>query len=210
VRLYANLVIIIVVWRSSQRLTTLFSSFFVTMLPIVITQVQNTFTLRTLSAQDSSALAEYFERLSDESRKRFQPHPLTREHAAYLSALAHDTATRFVLLSGDSIIGYFILESEMSVHEAGRYAAHGIELTSERDILFAPSILDEYQNHGLASLVMPKLLEWAKERHAKSLVLMGGTQETNGRAIAFYEKFGFQKHGGYHTEMFNHDMRLVL
>lgn len=209
-RLYAHLVIVVVVGRCSQRPTTLFSSSFVPMLPTIITQDQSAFILRTLSAQDSPALAEYFERLSDESRKRFQPHPLTREHAAYLTALAHDTATRFVLFSGDRIIGYFILESEMSVHEAARYAAHGIELTSEHDILFAPSILDEYQNHGLASLVMPKLLDWARERHAKSLVLMGGTQETNRRAIAFYEKFGFQKHGGYHTEMFNHDMRLVL
>jgi RimJ/RimL family protein N-acetyltransferase len=39
---------------------------------------------------------------------------------------------------------------------------------------------------------------------------MGGTQATNSRAIAFYEKFGFIKYGGYQTEVFNHDMRLEI
>jgi hypothetical protein len=39
---------------------------------------------------------------------------------------------------------------------------------------------------------------------------MGGTQETNRRALAFYEKFGFKRYGGYQTDIFNHDMRLVF
>lgn len=180
------------------------------MVSIIISQGQNRFTLRILTEHDSSALGNYFERLSDDSRKRFQPHPLTREHATYLCKRNRDTATRFILLSGETIIGYFILESEMSSHEAGRYASHGIDLLPRRDILFAPSILDEYQNQGLASLVMPKLLDFVRALHVRSLVLMGGTQETNSRAIAFYEKFGFKKYGGYQTEIFNHDMLLFL
>jgi GNAT superfamily N-acetyltransferase len=184
------------------------------MLTTSITKNNNTYTLRPITVRDSNALGEYFVRLSDETKRRFQPHPLTNEQAAQLcaeqGATPDETALRLILLSDETVIGYFILESTMSVHEASRYAAHGIELVSQKDVLFAPSILDEYQNLGLASLVMPHLLSFVKANNARSLVLMGGTQSTNPRAIAFYEKFGFEKFGGYETEIFNHDMRLIL
>ena len=45
---------------------------------------------------------------------------------------------------------------------------------------------------------------------ARSLVLMGGTQASNARAIRFYEKSGFVRYGGYQTDQWNHDMRLLL
>ncbi len=168
------------------------------------------YTLRSLAAQDSMLLARYFAELSEETKTRFQPHPLTAEKARDITRNPHESTFRLVLFHGTRICGYFILEAEMSIHEKTRYAEHGIELESGLDVLFAPSILDEYQNTGLASSVMPHLLDLARRINARSLVLMGGTQETNARAIAFYEKFGFKRFGGYSTEMFNHDMRLVL
>lgn len=168
------------------------------------------YTLRTVSVNDALPLAEYFASLSEETKRRFQPHPLTAESAAEIARFPLGTAIRTILLDGAKVIGYFILETAMSPHEAGRFAAYGIELVSGKDVLFAPSILDNYQNKGLASEVMLVLIDFLKREKFQSLVLMGGTQETNSRAIAFYEKFGFVKFGGYHTEMFNHDMRLIL
>ena len=108
------------------------------------------------------------------------------------------------------IVGYFILEFELSPYEKSRYQSQGIELTQGLDVLFAPSIADDFQNCGLASLVMPEIISQTRRKGIRSLVLMGGTQATNARAIAFYEKFGFKKYGGYQTEGFNHDMRLVF
>lgn len=166
--------------------------------------------LRPLGRDDDARLSAYFDALSAETRRRFQPHPLTLEVARSLCAVEDSGTLRFVIESAGRIIGYFILEPAVSVHETERYSHFGIQLKSGRDYMFAPSVSDDFQNKGIASLAMPHLIKLARESGAKSLVLMGGTQATNARAIAFYEKFGFGRYGGYPTEVFNHDMRLVI
>jgi diamine N-acetyltransferase len=173
--------------------------------------ITNAIVLRSLQSHDATALATYFASLSHESQQRFGPHPLTTAAAEAICANIQVANTiRLVLETNSQIISYFILEPQMSEHEAERYRAFDITLTSGLDYLFAPSVSDQYQNQGLASLAMPQMIAQAKALGARSLVLMGGTQSSNGRAIAFYEKFGFQRFGGYQTEVFNHDMRLVL
>lgn len=167
-------------------------------------------TLDWLAPNDAAGLGDYFLALSAESKRRFQPHPLTQASAAELCAARHPAVRRLVLRAGGQIIGYFILDPTVGVDELTRYAALGIPLTSGRDWLFAPSVADSHQNQGLASKAMPHLVALARHAGARSLVLMGGTQGTNARAIAFYEKSGFRRCGGYQTDQWNHDMRLLL
>ncbi len=166
--------------------------------------------LRKLGKDDAARLSSYFDGLSADSRRRFQPHPLTSEFASSLCAEEGSATVRFVVENADRIVGYFILEPVVSAHEIERYSHFGIVLKSGQDYLFAPSVADDFQNKGIASLVMPHLVAYARQSGAKSLVLMGGTQATNVRAIAFYEKFGFKRFGGYQTDVFNHDMRLTI
>lgn len=166
--------------------------------------------LRTLEGEDGAALSDYFAGLGPETLRRFQPHSLTTAMAHQICGSPDTRQSRFVVEREGRIIAYFILDREMSIHETNRYREHGIMLESGLDFLFAPSVTDEFQGKGIASLAMPRLLSWARSAGARSLVLMGGTQATNARAIAFYEKFGFQRFGGYQTEIFNHDMRLCL
>jgi diamine N-acetyltransferase len=166
--------------------------------------------LRALRPDDGKRLATYFEGLTPATTTRFQPHPLTRGMAQELCNAPLSSAMRLVLERHDEIIGYFILESTMHTHDAARYAEQGIALESGRDLLFAPSVADAWQNRGLSSQAMPHLIALAQQAGARSLVLMGGTQATNARAIRFYEKFGFERSGGYQTEMWNHDMRRLL
>lgn len=163
-----------------------------------------------LAANDATPLGDYFLALSAESKRRFQPHPLTRASAAELCAVHNPAVRRLVLRTGGRIVGYFILDPTVGADELTRYAALGITLESGRDWLFAPSVADSHQNHGLASKSMPHLIAVARQAGARSLVLMGGTQGTNARAIAFYEKSGFRRCGGYQTDQWNHDMRLLL
>ncbi len=165
---------------------------------------------RLLAQNDQSALGDFFEKLSEQTRSRFAPHPLSSEFATQLCAnLLTDTTQRFVLESDGNIIGYFILQAQMSEHEALRYAQQGIILKTGDDLLFAPCIADKYQNKGFASLVMEILINHYKER-VKSFVLMGGTQETNHAGRSFYKKFAFKEYGGYQTDIYNIDMRLLF
>ncbi len=168
--------------------------------------------LRPLRADDIDRLAEYFAGLSPATTTRFQPHQLTSEQAGVLCRAAglDEPALRLVLEHDGQVIGYFILELTVRANDAARYAAQGITLEAGRDLLFAPSVADAWQDRGLSSLAMPHLIALARQAGARSLVLMGGTQATNARAIRFYEKFGFEHQGGYQTDVWNHDMRLLI
>jgi diamine N-acetyltransferase len=167
--------------------------------------------LRPAQPHDAEALGAYFLALSDISRSYFQPHALDSETAQQVCAAADPRVLRYLLCQGAEVLGYFVLDSRIPDHEAQRYAIQGITICSAQDYLFAPSIADAYQGRGYASRAMPALIALARARQARSLVLLGGTQEHNSAAIRLYEKFGFRHHGGYvwHGVM-NHDMRLDL
>ena len=60
-------------------------------------------------------------------------------------------------------------------------------------ITFAPSVADAFQNSGLGSKMFSAILEDLKELSFKNIVLWGGVQATNTRAIHFYEKNGFTR-----------------
>ena len=166
--------------------------------------------MRELRPTDARALALYFDQLGATTRRRFQPHPLTSAEAGRLCSAPAESALRLVIEHTAGLVAYFIVDTALSPHEEGRYAKQGITLERGLDFLFAPSVHDRWQNKGLASMAMPFILDICQVWGARSLVLMGGTQATNAQAIAFYEKFGFARHGGYETDCFNHDMRLLL
>lgn len=169
---------------------------------------------RKLNKEDGKGLGFFFESLSVETRSRFGPHPLNREHALLLCANAgKENADRFVVLDGENVIGYFILDFNNYEHEAARYRSYGIELNPEVDPVFAPCIADGYQNRGIARGAMEAVINYAHSRGLRSLVLMGGTQETNQPARAFYIKCGFAEYGTFYTDyngLNNIDMMLKL
>jgi GNAT superfamily N-acetyltransferase len=170
--------------------------------------------LRLLLPGDGELLGRYFEGLSEETRRRFGPHPLTTGEAQDLCArIDRHSALRFVALlpgTAPQIIAYFILMLSAGEPETARYKEYGIQLDNAADCAFAPSVADAYQSRGLGSLLMPHIIEVARRMGKRALVLMGGTQSTNTRAVGFYEKFGFERVGSYFTEIENYDMILRL
>ena len=182
-------------------------------LPVTVTdRFGQQYHLRALAAGDAARLAIYFEGLSAATRTRFGPHPLTAAYAFELCDEPDPAVARFVLLTANerAIVGYFIIDFGPAPHEALRYADQGITLETGLDPTFAPSIADAQQDSGLASAAMPYLIAAAQARGARSMVLMGGAQASNARAIAFYAKQGFVPCGGYWSDQYNHDMRLLL
>lgn len=169
------------------------------------------FLLRLLNDQDAVALGAFFVELSEASRSRFGPHPLSSEYAQHLcEALADDSAQRWVIADGAAIVGYFIFERKILEPEYQRYYVQGVSLQAELDVILAPCIADDYQNAGLAMAAMQSLMTEFKRQGARSLVLMGGTQQSNHRARHFYQRCGFVEYGGFQTDVYNIDMRLIL
>lgn len=173
------------------------------------------FTFRALQQEDGELLGKFFEGLSEETRSKFGPHPLTRDHAqnSLCSNIGTDNVTRYIIGSPRQIVGYFIVDFNHYPNEKARYDSYEVQLDFTRDPVFAPCIADKYQSFGVASQALAVLIEELTEQGIRSLVLMGGTQEPNLTARNFYTKFGFVEQGQFYTDyngLNNIDMRLML
>lgn len=172
------------------------------------------FIFRKLQSTDTVLLGNFFTSLSDETRGRFGPHPLTKEHAEWLCSQIDETSIeRFIIDNNKEVVGYFIIDFNLFKDEKQRYSSYGINLDSRKDPVFAPCISDKYQNKGIASEAMRTLIEYAHKINIRNLVLMGGTQVPNKIAIRFYKKFGFREYGRFYTEhngLNNLDMMLTI
>lgn len=173
------------------------------------------FEFSLLGKDDCGLLAAFFESLSEQTRSKYGPHPLTREFVnnTLVNNLDKSDVHRYIIRSATKVIGYFIVDFNHYPDETRRYQSYQILLDSAVDPVFAPCIADDYQNQGVASQAMTALIEVLRQRQVRSLVLMGGTQAPNTLARRFYKKFGFEELGGFYTEhngLDNFDMRLIL
>ena len=169
-------------------------------------------TLRCLRDDDAELLGAYFARLSPRTRDFYGPHRFDSETA---DRLCRETRTdtevvRFVVTvpdgDGARIIAYFIVGFRMQDADVKRFAARGTPLDDRTDAYLAPSVEDAYQNTGVGSAVMGNLVPWLRGLGRRRLMLLGGVQQRNERAIAFYRKWGFRTVGEFHTRQANYDM----
>ena len=175
------------------------------------------FQIRPLLATDTERLGLFFDALTDASRRVYGPHPLNSEHAKVLcDQIDYGMSLRFVALgplptAAQQIVGYMILDLGTRESDAGRYAQVGRPLDGSITATFAPVIADAWQEHGLGSAMIPVITEAARQVGRRQIVLMGGVRDDNPRARHFYEKFGFERVGGFVAGgVDNHDMILQL
>jgi len=163
--------------------------------------------LRPLKSTDEQALGDYFLSLSDKTKGFFSPHPFNRETAEKLCKEIDKTSTlRLIAVSANKIVGYFILFPGMSQSSKERYR----NLNENEICSVAPSIADEFQNQGLGTKMMMYTIDIARRLGKKKMILSGGVQVRNQRAIHFYKKFGFKIVREFQTELKNYDMVLDL
>lgn len=169
---------------------------------------------RSLSDADADVLGAFLEGLSPETARRFRPHPLSREAAGDVCRQAGTgNAVRLIAANpdGNRIVAYFVVEFTIPENERERYRQYGFLLSDERDCRIAPAVADAYQNVGLGSQMMRWTLDLIGRLGRSRVVLFGGTQASNARAIHFYEKFGFMRAGTFEEKgLDNIDMALTL
>lgn len=171
---------------------------------------------RTLAAADAPALGRYFADLSGDTRQRFGPHPLDQATADQLCATIDPSrALRLVATTQADppvIIAYFILLLGVTDGERDRYEQAGLRLDPHRTATLAPSVADAYQNQRLGSPLLQHTIDVARRLGRTRLILLGGTQATNERAVHFYHKHGFHTVQAfeYPAGCLNYDMLLDL
>lgn len=172
---------------------------------------------RLVSPVDSAILGDYFTSLSDETRRRYGPHPFDRETAERLCRTTDPAEVlRMIAVvpgsTGERVIAYFILILGIRDDDAKRYTKLSLPLDASTDCTLAPSVADEYQSQGLGSILMNRLIVLSRQLGRRRMVLWGGTQATNDRAIHFYHKHGFKTVGEFQEPagFNNYDMIMDL
>ena len=166
---------------------------------------------------DTAILGDYFTSLSNETRRRYGPHSFDRETAELLCRTTDPAEIlRMIAVAPDSsddkVIAYFILILGIRNDDAQRYVSLNLRLDATTDCTLAPSVADEYQSQGLGSVLMNQLIVLARCLGRRRMVLWGGTQATNDRAIHFYHKHGFKTVGEFQEPagFNNYDMIMDL
>ncbi|HUW30168.1 MAG TPA: N-acetyltransferase [Planctomycetota bacterium] len=171
--------------------------------------------LRALRPDDAPLLGAFFIGLPEDTRSRFAPHPFTMEEAEKLCSQINCRQTIRIVGVIDSdgeprIIAYFIFMPGFGEHEQKRYHERGMPLAPATDCSVAPCLADDFQNRGLGSVLMGKVLLIAKRLGYKRALLIGGVIATNLRAVHFYSKLGFRRVGTFSTGIENYDMIMDL
>ncbi len=165
------------------------------------------FDFRLLLEDDGPLIGKYFESLGDDTRTKFGPHPLDMATGhALCTELDYTKFLRMIAVHQDTAIAYFILILDVRPGERNRYESYGITLVDNHDCIVAPSVADAYQNRGLGSVLMLRILDIVASLGFTRILLSGGTRATNLRAVHFYEKFGFREVGRFENSCDNIDM----
>lgn len=168
---------------------------------------------RPLVRDDSVSFGIFLDSLSEETRKKFGPHPINSEEAKNIcNNLNYAEMLRLVVVNlNKEIVGYVILSFLLRKSQVVRYKNYGIHLAPGKDACIAPVIADRYQNKGIGTKMLLKTLELARALGLRIIILWQGTQVSNTRAIHTYEKLGFKKNAEFERYgTVNCDMYLEL
>lgn len=166
---------------------------------------------RRLDTSDFENLFSYTNLLSAETKKRFAPHAFDlqsiidcfMENDSHLGYIALDLET-------NAIVAYAIIKTGYLEHDRSRLESYGLLLDQEQDSTYAPSVADKQQGHGLGSNLLQFIVTDLKTRNIKRIILWGGVQADNERAIKYYLKNGFTHLGQFENNGLNYDMIMLL
>lgn len=156
-------------------------------------------------------LLQYLHALSETTVKRFGPHRFEKDvilslfqHSQnYIGYIARDAETR-------NIIAYAIIKVGFLDHDAARLRSYGLELSNETDCTFAPSVADAWQGTGVGNILFSCMANELRQQHFKRIILWGGVQKNNDRAVHYYMRLGFTVVGEFEYYGQNLDMVMYI
>lgn len=173
----------------------------------VETKKEQPVTVCHLQSGDTERLLHYLNNLSDETKSRFAPHAFT---AAAIEAV-YNCGERFTGYTAieentGNIIAYAIVKKGFLQHDSERLMHYGMVLSNETDCTFAPSVADAWQGRGIGKQLFSFIAADLKTNGIKRIILWGGVQSSNYRAVHYYTKNGFTILGEFEYNGQNLDM----
>jgi len=165
--------------------------------------------VRFLQKIDEEKLFRYFTQLSVETKSRFGPHFFDKDTVKHICNEQGGDTTRYIALDDkDDLIAYMLVKKGMNDGERYRLLQHNIAFDETLFCSFAPSVTDAWQSSGLGTAMYEAIENDIRSNTPfRFIILWGGVQVTNDRAVRYYEKHAF-KHAGafWYDGKDNYDM----
>jgi len=165
--------------------------------------------LRKFSLNDLDLLTDYLQKLGVATKKRFGPHPFDKQSISdlyknqemYQGYVGIDVETQ-------EIVAYSIIKFGYIEYDLKRLQSYGIALDHSTDCTLAPSVADEWQSCGIGNQMFHFIHSNLQEKGMKRIILWGGVQADNEKAINFYKRNNFETVGQFTHNGENYDMVL--
>jgi GNAT superfamily N-acetyltransferase len=178
---------------------------------MVTTKDNRQILLRKFDLEDSADLAAYFIQLSDESKRRYGPHAFDEQAIRGLYKNPNPLIGFIALDPGNNrFIAYSVIKPGFLQQDQARLQSWGLTLDPETDATYAPSVADGWQNCGVGNSMFGFILSDLKLKGIRRIILWGGVQATNEKAVEFYLKNGFKTLGQFEHNGTNFDMIMNL
>jgi ribosomal protein S18 acetylase RimI-like enzyme len=168
-----------------------------------------TVNIRSLTAGDANQLFNYLQQLSPESRSVFEPHPFDQQTIDNICEHPDNETQRFIAAeeSAHIIVAYMLIKQGMVAGDQQRYAERNQFYDPGTTVTYAPSVADAWQGSGLGTAMLTIIENELKYKGMLHIVLWGGVQTSNQKAVNFYKKNGYQMIASFrHDDKDNYDM----
>jgi diamine N-acetyltransferase len=163
--------------------------------------------LRRLNSNDFDKLFEYLQNLSAETKKRFGPHLFDQKSILdFYSNSDKNIGYIAINMQSQDIIAYSIIKIGYLEHDSFRLRSYGLVPDNNTDCTFAPSVADAWQGLGIGNALLNFILDDLITFKIKRIILWGGVQTKNYKAVNFYIKNGFKILGKFEYIGENYDM----
>ena len=158
---------------------------------------------RFANTADIHILVSFYQQLQETTRRLYAPHSMDRESLQQqITDPAHLMLLSFV---EDELAGYQVFLKGTFPWERDRFTQYGITL-NQHTASYAPVLGDPFQGRRLGAKMLEQALPLLKAAGITQLILWGGVQCANIRAVNFYLKNGFRIVGYFDWEGANYDM----
>jgi diamine N-acetyltransferase len=162
---------------------------------------------RQITADDLENLLLYLHQLSPDSRKRFGPHRFDMDTLSQLYKKSNDHIGYIAVEENSGkIIAYAVLKKEFLEHDSQRLHSYGLQPDHNTDCTYAPSVADHWQGRGIGTGLFKYILFDLKKMPFLRIILWGGVQADNERAVRYYLNNGFTILGKFQYNGNNFDM----
>jgi ribosomal protein S18 acetylase RimI-like enzyme len=167
--------------------------------------------LRKLRMDDIDFLCSYLQHLSPDTLNRFGPHRFDKQsiNEVYTNP---DQYTGYIATDHETseIIAYSVIKTGYLEHDRYRLQSYGLTLDEKTDCTLAPSVADPWQSQGVGNSLFLFMLADLKAKGIKRIILWGGVQSDNQKALNYYLKNRFRILGEFEYHGRNFDMILEI